>query len=67
MLSRDQIIDAIVSGKLFFAKLPTGGYIARYTRHGLVQRVTDHGLEPLALQGSDLCWQIQAAEESSGH
>jgi len=64
MLSKQQLIDAIVSGSTFFTRLPNGDYIARYTRHGPVQRVTDSGLKPLPVQGSDLCWHIQAAEET---
>lgn len=64
MLSKQQIIETIVSGKLFFAKLPNGDYIARYTRHGEVYLVTDNGLRALPVQGSDLCWHIQATEEN---
>lgn len=67
MLSRQQIIDAIVSGELFFAKLPNGEYVARYSRHGLVQLVTANGLKALPFQGSDLCWHIQASEENSAN
>lgn len=65
MLSKQQLIDAIVSGDLFFTRLPSGDYVARYTRHGPVQRVTSSGLRPLPVQGSDLCWHIQAAEEET--
>jgi hypothetical protein len=65
MLSKQQLIDAIVSGSVFFTKLPNGDYIARYTRHGPVQGVTASGLKPLPVQGSDLCWHIQAAEDIS--
>lgn len=65
MLSKTQIIDAITSGDLFFAKLPNGTYVARYTRHGPVELVTANGLKPLPWQGSDLCWHIQASEEIS--
>ena len=65
MLTKQQLIDAIVSGDLFFAKLSNSDYIARYPRHGPVQRVTPNGLQPLPVQGSDLCWHIQAAEEGS--
>jgi len=65
MLSNQQIIEAVVSGDLFFAKLPNGDYVARYTRHGEVQMVTGNGLKPLPVQGSNLCWHIQAAEEIS--
>lgn len=65
MLSKSQIIDAITSGDLFFAKLPNGVYVARYTRHGPVQQVTGNGLKDLPWQGSDLCWHIQASEEVS--
>lgn len=67
MLSKEQIIEVIVSGEPFFTKLPNGDYVARYTRHGLVQQVTGNGLKPLALQGSDLCWHIQATEELPTH
>lgn len=63
MLSKPQIIEAIISGDMFFAKLPNGTYVARYTRHGPVQLVTNNGLKPLPWQGSDLCWHIQASEE----
>lgn len=63
MLSRQQLIEAVVSGQVFFAKLPSGEYVARYTRHGPVERVTGHGLKPLPWQGSDLCWHIQTTEE----
>lgn len=67
MLSKQQIIDAIVSGEVFFARLPNGDYVARYTRHDLVQLVTGNGLRPLPVQGSDLCWHIQATDDSSAH
>lgn len=67
MLSKQQVIDAIVSGDLFFARLPNGDYVARYTRHGVVQMVTANGLKPLPVQGSDLCWHIQATEDASAH
>lgn len=64
MLSKQQIIEAIVSGNVFFAKLPSGDYVARYSRHGEVQLVTANGLKPMPVQGSDLCWHIQATEET---
>lgn len=67
MLSKDQIIEAIASGNLFFAKLPNGDFVARYTRHDTVQQVTSNGLKPLPVQGDDLCWLIQATDENSDH
>lgn len=65
MLSKTQVIEAITSGEIFFAKLPNGTYIARYTRHSHVELVTGNGLKPLPWQGSDLCWHIQASDEGS--
>lgn len=62
MPTRDQLVDAVTSGGLFFARLDNGTYIARYTRHGPVEQVTDRGLKPLPWQGSDLCWHIRAEE-----
>lgn len=66
MLSRQHLIEAIISGHTFFARLPNGDYIARYIRNGPVEQVTGNGLKPLPLQGSDLCWHIQATAEESG-
>lgn len=63
----ERLIEQIVAGGLFFAKTPSGQYVARYTRSGPVYVWTEHGLQVSPLQGSDLCWHLRAESENEAH
>lgn len=65
-MTKNQIRTAIVSGWPFFGVTPEGDILARYVVFGPVFRWKKNQMLPSPLQGSDLLWWLQAAEEE-GH
>lgn len=62
-MTEDQIKDAIRSGLPFLAISPHGQFLARYMPFGPVFRWQKNRMLPMPLQGDDLCWWLQAADE----
>lgn len=65
-MTEDQIKQAITSPWPFFGVTPYGDILARYVPMGPVFRWEKNHVIPMFVQGSDLCWLLQAAGEE-GH
>lgn len=62
-MSDNQIREFIKSGWPFFGATSRGEVLARYIPYGPVFRWQRHQMIPTALEGSDLLWWLQAADE----
>lgn len=58
-----QIRQAIRGGKPFFGITSRGEVFARYSQLGPVFRWDRNGMTPVALEGDDLLWWLQAGDE----
>lgn len=65
-MTESQLKNAITSPWPFFGVSPHGDVLARYVLYGPVFRWSWNQMIPTPVQGSDLCWLIQAAAEE-GH
>lgn len=65
-MTESQLKTAITSPWPFFGVSPHGDVLARYVPYGPVFRWSWNQMIPMPVQGSDLCWLIQAAAEE-GH
>lgn len=65
-MTNEQMKNAITAQWPFFGVSPQGDVLARYLPYGPVFRWRRNEMIPMPLQGSDLCWLLQAAEEE-GH
>jgi hypothetical protein len=65
-MNNQQLKSAVTSPWPFFGVSPQGDVLARYVPFGPVFRWRRNEMIPMPLQGSDLCWLLQAAEED-GH
>ena len=64
-MNEAQIKFAIRSGGLFFGVTPQGDVLARYVLFGPVFCWKKNQMIPTFLQGEDLCWWLQAADEEN--
>jgi hypothetical protein len=62
-MSDNQIREFIKSGWPFFGATSHGEVLARYIPYGPVFRWQQHRMIPTPLEGSDLLWWLQAADE----
>ena len=60
----DTLLWLINNSKPFVRKGPTGEILARYVYAGPVHVWRVNRMVELAMQGSNLCWMLQAAEDS---
>lgn len=65
-MTEQQLKDAFTSHWPFFGVSPHGDVLARYVPYGPVFRWSWNQMIPMPVQGSDLCWLLQAASEE-GH
>ncbi len=65
-MTESQLKELIVSQWPFFGVSPQGDVLARYVPCGPVFRWSWNQMIPTPVQGSDLCWLLQAAAEE-GH
>lgn len=62
-MTEAQLKAAITTPWPFFGVSPQGDVLARYVPFGPVFRWNWNQMIPLPVQGSDLCWLLQAAAE----
>lgn len=62
-MTEQQIKQAIRTGMPFFAVTPHGDILARYLPWAPVFHWQKNRMLPTPLQGDDLCWWLQAADE----
>ncbi len=65
-MTNEQLKSAVTSPWPFFGVSTQGDVLARYVPYGPVFRWRRNQMIPMPLQGSDLCWLLQAADEE-GH
>lgn len=65
-MTNEQLKNAVTSPWPFFGVSPQGDVLARYIPFGPVFRWRKNQMIPMPVQGSDLCWLLQAADEE-GH
>lgn len=65
-MTRHQIREAIRGGWPFFGITPQGKVMARYVPFGPVFTWDQNHILPMPLQGDDLLWWLQAADEDEG-
>ncbi len=65
-MTEEQLKTAFTSPWPFFGVSPHGDVLARYLPYGPVFRWSRNQMIPMPVQGSDLCWLLQAAAEE-GH
>ena len=62
-MTDEQLKSLITSHWPFFGVSPRGDVLARYVPYGPVFRWNWNQMIPAPVQGSDLCWLLQAASE----
>lgn len=65
-MTEAQLKNAFTSERPFFGVSPQGDVFARYVPFGPVFRWSWNQMIPTTVQGSDLCWLLQASAEE-GH
>lgn len=58
------LCEFIINGSPFLRRTPGGDFIARYVRFGPVSVWRDNRMVELAMQGSNLCWILQASQDA---
>lgn len=58
------LCELIINGRPFTRSTPTGDLVARYVSFGPVYVWRYNQMVELAMQGSNLCWVLQAAQDT---